>query len=423
MIDKVIQSTTQQFLDIYDITNDVVIMKDGSTAIIISVDAMNFGLLAEEEQDGIMYAYASLLNSLNYPIQIVIRSQTKDVTGYLLLLREQEEITQNKIMRQRIRAYRDFVANLIHERNVLDKKFYVCIPANSIELGILPPSTVIPGSKPFDISTVEKSVILEKARTILEPKRDHLISQFARIGLFSRQLTSQEIIQMFYISYNPEAAEGQQLADTSNYTTPLVTAGVEGYSMNTLPNQPLGTSPVAAQQVHAPADTAANPTATTPGTTSEITSAPAMPTVPTVNSGSYQPTQMPPRTEPALQPTPEVPAQAEAPAPAIAPDQASTPMATTPTPTLPPTSPTPAVTPATPDASAQAEINQTIGQLQTPAVDAATVVQPPAIPTPPTPTMPAPAGESTSATDTSAATPQSAPNTAPATPNQPLPEI
>jgi hypothetical protein len=231
MSQPIISSTTQNFLDIYDITNDLVILRDGTTTLIITVDAMNFGLLAEEEQDSIIYSYAGLLNSLNYPIQIIINSQTKDVTGYLHLLKDQEDETTNPKMRQRIKQYREFVANLIRERNVLDKRFYLAIPATALELGLLTPQSVMPGTKTLDITGIERNVILEKAQTVLEPKRDHLIAQFARIGLFSRQLTTQEIIQLFYISYNPEAAEGQQLVDTSNYVTPLVTTGAEGNIM------------------------------------------------------------------------------------------------------------------------------------------------------------------------------------------------
>jgi len=222
MAADILQSTAQNFLDIYDITNNLVICKDGTTSIILTVDAMNFGLLAEEEQDAIMYAYAGLLNSLNYPIQIIIRSQTKDVTTYLKLLEEQELTAISEIMQRRIRLYREFVSNLIRERNVLDKKFYVVIPASPLELGLLASSSVIPGKQTFDVSSVEKSVLIEKALTILEPKRDHLISQFARIGLFSRQVATQEIIQLFYLSYNPEATEGQNIDDSTSYTTPLV---------------------------------------------------------------------------------------------------------------------------------------------------------------------------------------------------------
>lgn len=217
-------TTTQQFLDIFDITNDVLILKNGTTAIVLTVDAMNFGLLAEEEQDAIMYAYAGLLNSLNYPVQIVIQSKTKDVTGYLRKLAEQEEKTQSETIRKRIVQYRQFVSNLIHERNVLDKRFYVTIPASPIEMGFVNAQTFVPGKSDFSISDVDRSVLIEKATNLLEPKRDHLITQFARIGLFSRQLTTQEIIQLFYVNYNPESTEGQEIAESSSYTSGLVHA-------------------------------------------------------------------------------------------------------------------------------------------------------------------------------------------------------
>ncbi|MBU0974807.1 hypothetical protein KKD03_03855 [Patescibacteria group bacterium] len=225
-------STTQQFLDIFDITNNFVIMKDGTTSIIIAVDAMNFGLLAEEEQDSIMYAYAGLLNSINYPIQIIIRSQTKDVTSYLKLLKDQESTTSDRSQQKRIQRYREFVGELIRERNVLDKKFFVVIPAAPVELGILTATSVLPGKGAMKITSIDRNIIIEKAKNLLESKRDHLIAQFARIGLYSRQLETQEIIQLFYLSYNPEAQEGQQIADSSSYTTPLVGAQIEGNNMN-----------------------------------------------------------------------------------------------------------------------------------------------------------------------------------------------
>jgi hypothetical protein len=220
------QSTTQKYLDIYDITNNLIILKDGTVSFVLTVSAMNFGLLAEAEQDAVIYTYAALLNSLNYPIQIVIQSQTKDATTYLNLLKIQEQKASTERKQERIARYRHFVSNLIHERNVLDKKFYVVVPASPIELGLLTADSVLPGRTEFDISKYEKSVILEKAELALEPKRDHLISQFARIGLYARQLSTQEIIRIFYTSYNPEASEGQEIADTTQYTTPLVRANL-----------------------------------------------------------------------------------------------------------------------------------------------------------------------------------------------------
>ncbi len=220
-------STAQDFLEIFDIRNNLVILKSGHVSCVLTISAINFGLLAEEEQDAVMYAYAGLLNSLNFPIQIVINSQTKDVTKYLSILKQQEEVAGSQILRKRIRAYREFVANLIQERNVLDKKFYVIIPASGLELGFTTAKGFLPGQAVADFSQFEKSVIVEKAKNVLDPRRDHLINQFARIGLYARELETQEIIRLFYIQYNPEAADGQQIEDSSSYTAPLVTADLQ----------------------------------------------------------------------------------------------------------------------------------------------------------------------------------------------------
>jgi hypothetical protein len=222
-----ITSTSQEFLDIFDITNDLVILKNGGASVILTVTAMNFGLLAEEEQDAIIYGYAGLLNSLNYPIQIVIRSQTKDITGYLRLLEQKQEETLNHVRKEQIRRYREFVADLVQERNVLDKKFYVVIPATALELGLITTQSMMPGVKSPDISTFDRSLIVERAKNLLEPKRDHIIAQFGRIGLYSRQLKTQEIIQLFYTAYNTEAADGQKMTDSRQYTSPVIDSSGE----------------------------------------------------------------------------------------------------------------------------------------------------------------------------------------------------
>lgn len=226
MSDNSISSTTQEFLDVYDITNDMVILKDGVVSIIMQIGTMNFSLLAEQEQDAIMYTYGALLNSLNFPIQINIQSNVKDASRYLRLLDSQIKQSKSRAKSQLIAEYREFVANLIHERNVLEKKFFVVVPTNAAEMGLYTAESVLPGKTKFDINNYEKTVLIEKASTILDPRRDHLIAQFNRVGLFARQLDTQEIIQNFYINYNPESTEGQEVANSDSYTTPIVKASL-----------------------------------------------------------------------------------------------------------------------------------------------------------------------------------------------------
>ena len=218
-----LHSTTQDALDIEDVVSGLVLLKDGSAAMIMQVQSINFDLLSEEEQDAIMYAYASLLNSLTFPIQILIRSQKKDISAYIKLLQIQEQRQLNPILKERITQYREFVEKIVKERNVLDKKFYVVVPFFYTELGLskntarqfspLPPKR---SSLPFD-----KSYIIQKALNSLEPKRDHLLRQFIHLNLAARQLSTQEIIRLLYTTYNPDAAEGIYALSASQYTTPI----------------------------------------------------------------------------------------------------------------------------------------------------------------------------------------------------------
>lgn len=246
-------STTQNFLDIYDICDNMIVMKNGAVSSVLSVGAMNFGLLAEAEQDAIIYAYAGLLNSINYPIQIVIQSQTKDATSYLNRLKQSQAKASSQRKKDLIQRYSTFVSELIKERNVLDKKFYVIINTTALEMGFITAQSFVPSKKGFDINNLDKTSILEKAINILEPRMEHLISQFNRIGLYAQQLNTQEIIQIFYNNYNPEATEGQKITDSSSYTTSLIQANIKGDNMNTNPQNPnkpgesTGPNPVATQ--------------------------------------------------------------------------------------------------------------------------------------------------------------------------------
>lgn len=343
-----IESTTQKFLDIHDITNDIIILKDGACSVVLTVNAMNFGLLAEEEQDAVIYSYASLLNSINYPIQIVIRSQTKDASSYLALLKEREEESPDREKQELIRRYREFVSNLIRERNVLDKKFYVVIPASSLEMGLTTTQNLMSGFKEVTIKGIEKNVILEKARNLLEPKRDHLIAQFNKIGLLARQLNTQEIIQLFYTSYNPEATEGQQITDSRSYTTPLVQARVRGAIMN----NPTPTSPTTPASA-GPADASKPVDATAPAANPTPAVDPAAVITPTGSNGkSAEPTpQASAGPSPAPAPSTPSPTVGTPPTPPVGgPSPVGGPAPTPPSPTPPVGGPAPVTPPAPPTA-------------------------------------------------------------------------
>ncbi len=213
-----IRGTTQEFTEIEDIRDDLILLADGSCCLIMETNAVNFGLLSEKEQDALIFAYAGLLNSLTYPLQIIIRSRKKDISSYLRVLDEARGRQKSEDLRQRIVRYRDFVAKIVGENNVLDKKFYLIIPLSSLELGIKSAPNAFTGKRglPFP-----KSYILDRAKTVLGPKRDHLIRQLNRLGLHGTQLTTQRLIELFHRIYNPEVM-GVELGKKEDYEAPIV---------------------------------------------------------------------------------------------------------------------------------------------------------------------------------------------------------
>lgn len=209
-----IRSSTQEFVEIEDIDHDIIIFVDGSCALVIATTAVNFGLLSEKEQEAIIYAYAGLLNSLSFPIQILIRSQHKDISSYLELLKEQEHRQKNPKLVKSISDYRAFIAATVREKDVLDKKFYFVVPFSSLELGIS--TKVLFGSKKKGLP-YEKSYIYDRALTVLTPKRDHIIRLLNRIGIRGKQLTSEQLIRFFFSAYNPGVPQPETL-ETSKLT-------------------------------------------------------------------------------------------------------------------------------------------------------------------------------------------------------------
>jgi hypothetical protein len=196
-----IRSSTQLFTEIETVDRDIIMFVDGSCCLVVTATAVNFGLLSEKEQDAIISAYAGLLNSLSFPIQLLIRTQHKDVTAYLRLLEDQERKQKNPKLSKSIHDYRLFVASTVKEKDVLDKKFYIVVPFSSLELGAS--ANVLFGSKKKGLPFA-KTYIYERALTVLNPKRDHVIRLLNRLGLQARQLTNEQIIRLFFTTYNQD---------------------------------------------------------------------------------------------------------------------------------------------------------------------------------------------------------------------------
>jgi len=194
---KTTKSTTQKFIEVKDIRENIVLLEGGSACMMIRVTSTNFALLSKEEQDGKMYAYASLLNSLSFPIQILIKSKRIQILPYLKLLDQEAQKTSNPKLATFIRQYREFVENLVTVSTVLDKQFYIIISYSSFEKGV---KNAVGSTTGIKLGSMDE--LYEQARSSLRTKAESLLSLIERLGLRGQIVTQEELVKLFYEIYN-----------------------------------------------------------------------------------------------------------------------------------------------------------------------------------------------------------------------------
>lgn len=208
-----IKSTTQKFIEIEDVKDDVFLLRDGSAGCIIEVGAVNYWLLSAEEQQAMIFAYANLLNSLSFPVQVLILSKKMNISSYLEYVDKKIEQQTNPNLKKILSSYKEFIKTIIKKGTVLEKRFFFVIPFSPLELGV---SGVA--------SNLNKEYIFSRAKTSLYPKRDHLIRLLLKIGLKPKVLYKQEIVELFYDLYNPSPT-GTKLAPVESYTDVVLSTG------------------------------------------------------------------------------------------------------------------------------------------------------------------------------------------------------
>ncbi len=199
-------ATTQQFTEIVDIVDEIVLLRGGNACIIIEITASNFALLSQRDKDTKIYSYAAFLNSLTFPVQILIRNKRVDITNYLKILEEEEKRTANPMLARQIMLYREFIHEMVKINVVLNKTFYVILPYSSLEGGNA-------GSLPGQKNMSAKEIAFLNAKKALTIKAESVHGQLRRFALSTKTLEKKELIKLFYDIFN-ENTEGE--FDTAN---------------------------------------------------------------------------------------------------------------------------------------------------------------------------------------------------------------
>lgn len=205
--------STQKYLDISEIRDNVVIMKNGSLRAVLMVSSINFALKSIDEQDAIIYRYQSFLNSLDFSVQIVINSRQLNIDSYIESLKEEEKRQTNELLRMQIDGYTEFIKSLVKMANIVTKTFYIVVPFALVESKTSGMSGKLTALTGRSSEVIADSTAFEKYRDQLFQRVDHVVENLSGAGLKMTMLNTQELIELYYEIYNPEAIERKGLAD------------------------------------------------------------------------------------------------------------------------------------------------------------------------------------------------------------------
>lgn len=228
-------NTTQNTLLISEIRDNMVIMKDGSFRATVACKSINFDLMSAREREGVEYSYQNFLNSLTFPIQILIRSQRVDIGPYIDRLMTVRRAQDNMLLNVLMDDYINFIDILAQEANIMDKSFFVVIPFFPAgDLADVKNQARGFFSKVFgkqqDGPTKIDETAYQKARDEIKNRVDSVTSGLFQMGVKSVQLNTKELGELFYNVYNPDTAVREPLGNFEAATSTYVKKG-EGEAM------------------------------------------------------------------------------------------------------------------------------------------------------------------------------------------------
>ncbi|MFH1207168.1 MAG: hypothetical protein V1668_01005 [Patescibacteria group bacterium] len=212
---KVVMPSTQVYLNILEIKDDAVILKDGTLRGVVLVSSVNFSLKSEDEQNAVIQGYVQFLNSLDFSLQIVIQSRKLNIDEYLERLKKIEKEQTNELLKMQTREYRQYIAELVSLADIMSKRFYIVVPYSTgsikskgfisrLKEAISPTTVINIKQKKFDKNRVE-----------LSKRVEYIIDGLSSIGLKATPLDTQGLIELFYNTYNPDTYDQQPLVDIS----------------------------------------------------------------------------------------------------------------------------------------------------------------------------------------------------------------
>lgn len=208
-----IKAESQKYLDISEIKENAVVLKDGTLRGVLLVSSINFALKSEVEQNALISGYMEMINSFEYPIQVVIQSRKLNLDRYMQNLQTLEKDQKNELLKAQMSSYRAFIRELLEIGQIMTKRFYVVVPYSPFSnkqknffqkfQEVFTPGKSIKVSKKY----------FEKYKNELDIRIGQVQGSLSSLGLNAVVLDTQSLIELYYNAYNPMTSAAQPLED------------------------------------------------------------------------------------------------------------------------------------------------------------------------------------------------------------------
>jgi type IV secretory pathway VirB4 component len=213
------KASTQTHLRFAEIRDNTLVLKNGGLRVVLKTTSINFNLKSEQEQNAIIQAYQGFLNSLEFPIQVVIRSKKLDIDDYLDQVKALGDKQENKLLQEQTYEYTQYIKKLVEYADIMEKEFYVVVPydpgrtnGKSIFQAFM--QRLSPKDSYSDVK--KRHLEFNHLKKALTQRVNVVVAGLENCGLKTTQLDTQELIELFYNSYNPTIYRSSKIKNSED---------------------------------------------------------------------------------------------------------------------------------------------------------------------------------------------------------------
>ncbi len=207
-------NSTLGFVEIAEIRDSTLVLREGQMRGVLAVSSANFALKNNQEQELIIGNFQGILNSIDFPIQILVQSRRLDLTPYIENLKSLEDKQENDLLRKKMQEYIEYIQLMSQQVNIMDKNFFVIVGYEPVSLKSGVFGRFMRALNPAKIIRLKQEEFI-KNRKIMMARVDQVMSRMTSLDLKIELLNTEQLITLMYNSYNPDTLESIRLSDVS----------------------------------------------------------------------------------------------------------------------------------------------------------------------------------------------------------------